>query len=115
MQVPKQDSGNLENGSLGWVSLASEEHSTRLETLSVGYAVGLEERRVLRSKAHSHRDLTSQVQRQAQERAAELARHVPWQVLFETRNQYLAWQEFYSGLGQLWRAKGQFPGGSQGN
>jgi hypothetical protein len=55
----------------------------------------LEDSRVLRNKAHSFRELTSRVQRQAGERAAELARRVPWQVLLETRNQYLGWQEFY--------------------
>jgi CAAX prenyl protease-like protein len=51
--------------------------------------------KALRNRAHRFGELTSRVQRQAQERAAELARRVPWQVLLETRNQYLAWQEFY--------------------
>lgn len=49
----------------------------------------------MRNRAQRFGELTSRVQRQAQERAAELARHVPWQVLLETRNQYLEWQEFY--------------------
>jgi hypothetical protein len=35
------------------------------------------------------------VQRQAAEEAADLARRVPWRVLFEARNQYLEWQELY--------------------
>jgi len=39
--------------------------------------------------------VTSRVQRQAQQNTAELARRVPWQVLLESRDQYLDWQEFY--------------------
>jgi hypothetical protein len=40
-------------------------------------------------------ELTSRLQRHANEKAAAEARHVPWQVLLEARNQYLDWQEFY--------------------
>lgn len=39
--------------------------------------------------------LALRLQRHAQERAAEEARRIPWQVLLEARNQYLDWQEFY--------------------
>jgi hypothetical protein len=39
--------------------------------------------------------LASCVQRQAQARATEEARRVPWQILLEARNLYLDWQEFY--------------------
>ena len=39
--------------------------------------------------------LVSNLQRHASERAAAEARRVPWQLLFEARNQYLEWQEFY--------------------
>ena len=39
--------------------------------------------------------LASGVQRQAQERATEEARRVPWQILLEARNLYVEWQEFY--------------------
>src|SRR5579859_4796166 len=49
----------------------------------------------MRNRAHDFEELTSRVQRQAQERAAKLARRIPWPVLLETRNQYLEWQEFY--------------------
>jgi len=49
----------------------------------------------LRKLTQSSDRILRRVQRQAQERAQELARRVPWQVLLETRNQYLAWQEFY--------------------
>jgi hypothetical protein len=49
----------------------------------------------LRRKIDPSNKLTSRLQRQAQDRAAEAARRVPWQVLLEARNQYLEWQEFY--------------------
>ena len=51
--------------------------------------------RLLRKKTDRSEELVLRVQRQAQERAAELARRVPWQVLLEARNQYLESQEFY--------------------
>lgn len=40
-------------------------------------------------------DLASRLRGEAQERAADAARRIPWQVLLETRKQYLDWQEFY--------------------
>jgi len=63
----------------------------------------------LRNRAHRFGELTSRVQRQAQERAAELARRVPWQVLLETRNQYLAWQEFYFWARSIIESEGAIP------
>jgi len=63
----------------------------------------------LRKRAHRFGELTSQVQRHAQERAAELARHVPWQVLLETRNQYLEWQEFYYWARSIIESEGAIP------
>jgi len=63
----------------------------------------------LRNRAHRFGELTSRVQRQAQERAAELARHVPWQVLLETRNQYLEWQEFYYWVRSIIESEGAIP------
>lgn len=50
-----------------------------------------------RSREQSHRSgaLALPIQQQAQERAAEAARRVPWSVLLEARIQYLEWQEFY--------------------
>jgi hypothetical protein len=50
------------------------------------------------------------VRRQAQERAAEQARHVPWQVLLEARNQYLEWQEFYYWARSIMESEGAIPG-----
>ena len=63
----------------------------------------------MRNRAHRFGELTSRVQRQAQERAAELARHVPWQVLLETRNQYLEWQEFYYWARSIIESEGVIP------
>jgi len=40
-------------------------------------------------------ELTSRLQRHANEKAAAEARRVPWQVLLEARNRYLDWEEFY--------------------
>ena len=41
------------------------------------------------------RDSAARLQRLARERADEQARRVPWQRLYEVRNQYIDWQEFY--------------------
>lgn len=48
-----------------------------------------------RKKRVRPRDLTSRLERHANEKAAAEARRVPWQVLLEARNQYLDWQEFF--------------------
>jgi hypothetical protein len=64
----------------------------------------------LRKKTHRSGELISQVQRQAKERADELARQVPWQVLLEARNQYLEWQEFYYWARSIMEAEGSIPG-----
>ena len=63
----------------------------------------------MQNRTHRFGKLTSRVQRQAQERAAELARHVPWQVLLETRNQYLEWQEFYYWARSIIESEGAIP------
>src|SRR5262249_51340054 len=41
------------------------------------------------------RNDVARLQRVARERAEFQARHVPWQRLLETRNNYIDWQEFY--------------------
>ena len=63
----------------------------------------------MRNRAHSSRELTSSVQRQAEERAAEAARRVPWRVLLETRNHYLEWQEFYYWARSIIESEGDVP------
>lgn len=85
--------------------------STRLdyERQRVNLRWRLEELRVLQRKAHRFRELTSRVQRQAQDHAAELARRVPWQVLLATRNQYLEWQEFYYWARSIIESEGAIP------
>ena len=40
------------------------------------------------------RDSTARLQRAARQRADEEARRIPWQRLYEVRNQYIDWQEF---------------------
>ena len=40
-------------------------------------------------------DSTARPQRAARERADGEARRIPWQRLYDARNQYVDWQEFY--------------------
>ena len=47
-----------------------------------------------KSKSQSVHDSTTRLQRTARERADDEARRIPWQRLFEARNQYIDWQEF---------------------
>ena len=47
-----------------------------------------------KSKREFVRDSTARLQRAARERADEEARRIPWQRLYEVRNQYIDWQEF---------------------
>jgi hypothetical protein len=49
---------------------------------------------MMTTRCHS-RKTSSGVERAARERADNEARRVPWQRLFEARNRYLDWQEFY--------------------
>jgi hypothetical protein len=80
-----------------------------MNALSKVSAVDWRNGKALRNRVHRFGELTSRVQRQAQERAAELARRVPWQVLLETRNQYLAWQEFYFWARSIIESEGAIP------
>jgi len=41
------------------------------------------------------RDSSARLQRAARERADDQARRIPWQQLYDARNQYIDWQEFY--------------------
>jgi hypothetical protein len=65
---------------------------------------------VLRKKSREAERLELQLQRHAQERANEVARCVPWQVLLEARNHYLGWQEFYYWARSIMDAEGELPG-----
>jgi hypothetical protein len=65
-------------------------------TTPIGSASVTEEKRQLQKKKHPQAGkLASNLQRHASELAAAEARRVPWQLLWEARNQYLEWQEFY--------------------
>jgi len=48
-----------------------------------------------KSKTQPARRSLDRLQRVARERAEEQARHIPWQRLLETREQYIDWQEVY--------------------
>jgi hypothetical protein len=48
-----------------------------------------------KSKDESVRDSSARLQRAARERADDQARRIPWQQLYDVRNQYIDWQEFY--------------------
>ena len=54
-------------------------------------------------------ELTSRLQRHANEKAAAEARRVPWQVLLEARSQYLDWQEFYHWARSIIDVEGAIP------
>lgn len=54
-------------------------------------------------------ELTSRLQRHANEKAAAEARRVPWQVLLEARSQYLDWQEFYHWARSIIDVEGAVP------
>ena len=41
------------------------------------------------------RDSSARLQRAARERADDQARRIPWQRLYDVRNQYVDWQEYY--------------------
>jgi hypothetical protein len=46
-------------------------------------------------KGESVRDSSARLQRAARERADDQARRIPWRRLYDVRNQYVDWQEFY--------------------
>ena len=48
-----------------------------------------------KTKNHTRRNSAAQLQRAARERADDQARRIPWQRLYDARNQYVDWQEFY--------------------
>jgi hypothetical protein len=64
-----------------------------------------------KSKSQSVRDSTVGLQRLARERADEQARRIPWQRLYEVRNQYLDWQEFYLWARSIFETEKRIPDG----
>jgi hypothetical protein len=49
------------------------------------------------------------LQRLARERADDEARRIPWQRLYDARNQYIDWQEFYLWVRSILEAEGRIP------
>ena len=47
-----------------------------------------------KTKNHTKSNSAAQLQRAARERADDQARRIPWQRLYDARNQYIDWQEF---------------------
>ena len=47
-----------------------------------------------KTKSYPKRNSATQLQRAARERADDQARRIPWQRLYDARNQYVDWQEF---------------------
>src|SRR3974390_482625 len=48
-----------------------------------------------KTKGESVLDSTARLRRAARERADDEARRIPWQRLYDVRNQYIDWQAFY--------------------
>jgi hypothetical protein len=47
-----------------------------------------------KTKTYTMRNSAAKLQRAARERADDQARRIPWQRLYDARNQYINWQEF---------------------
>ena len=55
------------------------------------------------------RNSAAQLQRIARERADDEARRIPWQRLYEARNQYINWQEFYLWVRSILEVEDRIP------
>ena len=64
----------------------------------------------MKSKSQSVRQSTARVQRAARERADDEARRIPWQRLYDARNQYIDWQEFYLWVRSILEGADGIPG-----
>jgi hypothetical protein len=62
-----------------------------------------------KSKSQFVRNSSVGLQRLARERADEQARRIPWQRLYEVRNQYLDWQEFYLWARSIFESEKRIP------
>ena len=54
-------------------------------------------------------DSTVRLQRAARERADDQARRIPWQRLYDVRNQYVDWQEFYLWVRSILEVQKEIP------
>ena len=63
----------------------------------------------MKAKRPPIRQSVARLQRLARDRADEQARHVPWRLLYDTRNLYVSWQEFYLWVRSILETEGQVP------
>ena len=62
-----------------------------------------------KTKNYTVRNSAVQLQRAARERADDQARRIPWQRLYDARNQYIDWQEFNLWAWSILEVEGQLP------
>ena len=62
-----------------------------------------------KTKNYPKRNSATQLQRAARERADDQARRIPWQRLYEARNQYVDWQEFYLWVRSILEVEDRIP------
>jgi hypothetical protein len=55
------------------------------------------------------RNSSAQLQRITRERADDQARRIPWQRLYDARNQYIDWQEFYLWVRSILEVENRIP------
>ena len=93
--------GNKSDGTPGGKPLARAARSTKLvrqrapkQHQRAHCPVPLRYCGLQRTKNSTKRNSVGQLQRAARERADDEARRIPWQRLYDARNQYIDWQEF---------------------
>ena len=62
-----------------------------------------------KTKNYPNRNSVTQLQRAARERADDQARRIPWQRLYDARNQYLDWQEFQLWVRSIFEVENEIP------
>lgn len=62
-----------------------------------------------KTKSSPARNSAARLQQVARERAHDEARRIPWQRLFEARNQYVDWQEFYLWVRSILEVENRIP------
>ena len=62
-----------------------------------------------KTKNYPKRNSATQLQRAARERADDQARRIPWQRLYDARNQYIDWQEFNLWARSILEVEGRIP------
>jgi len=62
-----------------------------------------------KTKNYTNRNSATRLQRAARQRADDEARRIPWQRLYEARNQYIDWQEFYLWVRSILEVENRIP------